>query len=127
MVKAQDAASAQLGVKQAQEQVIQSVKLDEREKDLLEAKKLCETSEEDLRKKSPQELQEYIRLLHMYHQKMQEQANYWLDAKEQLVMDAETHNKVIASLVQYAQQQQIAPKGSIQGKKGTVTSKTRSK
>jgi hypothetical protein len=45
-----------------------------------------------------------------YQQKMYEQSNYWLDAKEQLIMDAETHNKVIASLVQYARDQQQAPK-----------------
>jgi Skp family chaperone for outer membrane proteins len=66
---------------------------------------------DDLRKKSVQELEEIIQKLHIYHQRMHEQANYWLDAKEQLVMDAETHNKVIASLVQYAKDQQEAPKG----------------
>jgi Skp family chaperone for outer membrane proteins len=72
---------------------------------------LTEITEEELRKKSPDELQSLIKSLHIYHPKIHEQANYWLDAKEQLVMDAETHNKVIASLVQYAQQQQQAPKG----------------
>lgn len=41
---------------------------------------------------------------------MQDQAGFWLDAKEQLVMDAEMHNKMIASLVGYAQQQQVALK-----------------
>jgi hypothetical protein len=50
--------------------------------------------------------------MQIYQQKMYEQSNYWLDAKEQLIMDAETHNKVIASLVQYARDQQQAPKGN---------------
>ena len=36
-------------------------------------------------------------------ERMQDQVNYWLDGREQLVMDAEMHNKMIASLVQYAQ------------------------
>ena len=45
---------------------------------------------------------------------MQEQVNYWLDGKEQLMMDAEMNNKMIASLVTYAQQQQVA------GTKGIV-------
>jgi Skp family chaperone for outer membrane proteins len=67
---------------------------------------------EELRRKTTEELQGFLNSLHLYHQKMHEQANYWLDAKEQLIMDAETHNKVIASLVQYAQQQQQqVPKG----------------
>lgn len=56
--------------------------------------------------------------------KIQEQAAFWLDAKEQLLMDAEMHNKMIASLVQYAQQQQIkgpsAAKKLQANKKGAV-------
>lgn len=48
-------------------------------------------------------------------QRLKEQCSYWLDAKEQLILDAEMHNKMIASLVQYAQQQQLtsAKPGSI--------------
>ena len=65
---------------------------------------------EELRKKSIQELESLLKNMQAYHQKMYEQANYWLDAKEQLIMDAETHNKVIASLVQFARDQQQAPK-----------------
>ena len=49
--------------------------------------------------------------------RMQEQAGYWLDAKEQLVMDAEMHNKMIASLVQYATQQQLQGNKKSPGKK----------
>lgn len=59
-----------------------------------------------------QELQSLVLSLQIYQQKMYEQSNYWLDAKEQLIMDAETHNKVIASLVQHARDQQQAPKGN---------------
>ena len=90
----------------------QNTTLNDKEKDIVEAKKICDFSEEELRKKSIPELESLIEDLQNYHQKMHEQANYWLDAKEQLIMDAETHNKVIASLVQYARDQQQAPKGN---------------
>ena len=36
---------------------------------------------------------------------MQVQAAYWLDAREQLLMDAEMHHKMIGSLVGYAKLQ----------------------
>nr|KAJ3418790.1 hypothetical protein HK105_007841 [Polyrhizophydium stewartii] len=85
--------------------------LDPREADLLEAKRLCDITEEEMRRHSTEEIREFVKALMDFHSKMQEQANYWLDSKEQLVMDAEMHNKMIASLVQYAQQQQNAPKG----------------
>ncbi len=49
---------------------------------------------------------------------MQDQAGYWLDAKEQLIMDAEMHNKMIASLVQYATQQSLHGAKKSPGKKG---------
>ncbi|KAI9099720.1 hypothetical protein DFS34DRAFT_678305 [Phlyctochytrium arcticum] len=98
---------------------------DSREAELAEARRLCDIPEDDIRGKSTAELQELILTLTSYHQKMQDQANYWLDSKEQLVMDAEMHNKMIASLVQYAQQQQVTPKGgqrsSSPGKKGKST------
>lgn len=58
-----------------------------------------------------EELRDLVQVLMDYNSKMLEQSNYWLDSKEQLVMDAEMHNKMIASLVQYAQQQQVSPKG----------------
>jgi hypothetical protein len=48
---------------------------------------------------------------------MQEQVDYWLDSKERLLMDAEMHNKMIASLVNFAQQQQETPKGKQPKKK----------
>ena len=100
--------------------------MDPKEAELLEAKRLCDITQgkcyfysflfsylftEELRFKSTEDLRTLVSALMDYHQKMQEQANYWLDSKEQLIMDAEMHNKMIASLVQYAQQQQIAPKG----------------
>ncbi|KAJ3042090.1 hypothetical protein HDV00_008172 [Rhizophlyctis rosea] len=84
---------------------------DEKEADLFEAKRLCDITEEEMRRKSTAELQSLISDLQRAQQRMQEQANEWLDAKERLVMDAEMHNKMIASLVQYAQQQQVGPKG----------------
>ncbi len=55
---------------------------------------------------SDQELQKLLERFLAISKQMQEYTAYWLDAKEQLVMDAEMHNKMIASLVQYAQQQQ---------------------
>ncbi|KAI8912245.1 hypothetical protein DFJ77DRAFT_511761 [Powellomyces hirtus] len=95
---------------------------DARDMELLEAKRLCEVAEDDLRNQSVEQLAALVASLTAAHQKMQDQANYWLDSKEQLVMDAEMHNKMIASLVQYAQQQQTAPKASPRssspGKKG---------
>ncbi|KAH9246716.1 hypothetical protein BASA81_015720 [Batrachochytrium salamandrivorans] len=86
--------------------------LDPREADLLEAKRLCDLSEDEIRRHSTEDIRELIKSLMDHHVKMQEQANHWLDSKEQLVMDAEMHNKMIASLVQYAQQQQVTPKVS---------------
>ncbi|KAJ3180593.1 hypothetical protein HDU85_003997 [Gaertneriomyces sp. JEL0708] len=83
---------------------------DSREAELLEARKLCDITEDDLRRKTTLDLNDLIHALKESHQKMQGQANFWLDSKEQLVLDAEMHHKMIASLVQYAQQQQ-GPKG----------------
>ncbi|KAJ3288675.1 hypothetical protein HK104_008031 [Borealophlyctis nickersoniae] len=97
---------------------------DAREAEVFEAKRLCDITEDEMRRKSPAELSDLIRTLHAMHQRMQEQANHWLDAKEQLAMDAEMHNKMIASLVQYAQQQQVAPKGAVKGKSPGKSSKT---
>ncbi|KNC99437.1 uncharacterized protein SPPG_05678 [Spizellomyces punctatus DAOM BR117] len=99
---------------------------DARESELAEARKLCDIPEDEIRKKSVEELADLVQQLTVYHQKMQDQANYWLDSKEQLIMDAEMHNKMIASLVQYAQQQQTAPKGQRSvspGKKGKTSAK----
>ena len=75
---------------------------------------------DELLKKTPEQLKEISETLLELSRKMQEQAAYWLDAKEQLVMDAEMHNKMIASLVSYAQQQQIASKST------TLTKKSKS-
>jgi ribosomal protein L29 len=63
---------------------------------------------DEIRGKSKNELRELIQELQGSLHHIQEQSNYWLDAKEQLMMDAEMHNKMIASLVTYAQQQQIS-------------------
>ncbi|KAJ3378196.1 hypothetical protein HDU92_007598 [Lobulomyces angularis] len=79
----------------------------ERELEYNEAKRLAEISEEEVSRKTTDELKALIKTLSAMTHKIQDQANYWLDAKEQLVMDAEMHNKMIASLVQYAQQQQV--------------------
>ena len=107
----------------------QNTVLCDKDKDLAEAMKLCDISDgnrlnlrisEELRKKSTQELQSLLQNFQIYQQKMYEQSNYWLDAKEQLIMDAETHNKVIASLVQHARDQQEVPKGKIVAAKATT-------
>jgi hypothetical protein len=58
-----------------------------------------------LANKSLDELKEISKKIHFYTTRMQEHTSYWMDAKEQLLLDAEMHNKMIASLVQYAQQQ----------------------
>ncbi|KAJ1548759.1 hypothetical protein HK405_015545, partial [Cladochytrium tenue] len=60
---------------------------DVRQAEIDAAKTCCDVTEEELAR---QQL------------RMQEQANFWLDAREQLLMDAEMHNKMIKSLVQYA-------------------------
>ncbi|KAI8810996.1 hypothetical protein BJ742DRAFT_799448 [Cladochytrium replicatum] len=88
--------------------VTASSKEDPRDVEMQTARALCEITEDELRQKSADELQTLIRELGSYTSRMQEHANYWLDAKEQLVMDAEMHNKMIASLVNYAQQLQVA-------------------
>ncbi|KAJ3055256.1 hypothetical protein HK097_011057 [Rhizophlyctis rosea] len=88
----------------------------EKESDLEEAKRLCDITEDEMRRKTISELQQLIQSLQTSQQRMQEQANEWLDAKERLIMDAEMHNKMIASLVQYAQQQQVGPKAGARGK-----------
>ncbi|KAI9331457.1 hypothetical protein DFJ73DRAFT_857290 [Zopfochytrium polystomum] len=86
---------------------------DTRQAEIDEAKSYCNISEEELRKQTNEELVGLIKVLAMHQVKMQEQANFWLDAKEQLLMDAEMHNKMIASLVQYATQQHVgSPKGA---------------
>ncbi|KAI9329294.1 hypothetical protein BDR26DRAFT_923008 [Obelidium mucronatum] len=81
---------------------------DPRQADIDEAKKHCSITEaplsDEIRKMTTAELNTLIQSLASSQLKMQEQSNYWLDAKEQLLMDAEMHNKMIASLVQYATQ-----------------------
>ena len=56
--------------------------------------------------KSKDELQDFIRSLNDSLIALQEQVNYWNEAKEQLLVDAEMHNKMIANLVTYAKEQQ---------------------
>ena len=63
-----------------------------------------------LKRKNPEELSNILSQMQLLNNKLNDQAIYWLDAKEQLAMDAEMHNKMIANLVQFAQQQQQAPK-----------------
>ncbi|KAJ3196364.1 hypothetical protein HK101_009177 [Irineochytrium annulatum] len=92
------------------------MEVDPKTADVLEAKRLCSLLEDELRQKSNMELEDLITQLALYQVKMQEQANFWLDSKEQLIMDAEMHNKMIASLVQYATQQASA-KPTAKGKK----------
>ena len=75
------------------------------------------TSLADLQGKSLDDLKAMAGELSGLVRRMQEQAGYWLDAKEQLVMDAEMHNKMIASLVQYATQQQLQGNKKSPGKK----------
>ena len=108
--------------------VVAEVSEETRERSLSDARALCHLPEgntlqliylwvDELLKKTPEQLKEISETLLELSRKMQEQAAYWLDAKEQLVMDAEMHNKMIASLVSYAQQQQIASKSTTLTKK----------
>jgi len=80
--------------------------LDTRDQDIANAKKLCDITEVDIRSKSKEEVKNLIKSLNSSLGKVQTQANYWLDAKEQLVMESEMHNKMIASLVNLAQQKE---------------------
>ncbi|KAL7752190.1 hypothetical protein RI367_002235 [Sorochytrium milnesiophthora] len=74
---------------------------------------LCELSEDDLNAKSVDELQSIQSTLAHAVPRLTAQINYYLDAKEQLSMDSEMHNKVISVLVQQAQKahQMNAQKG----------------
>ncbi|KAJ3130479.1 hypothetical protein HK098_000044 [Nowakowskiella sp. JEL0407] len=90
---------------------------DSRDEEIKTAKALCEISEDELRKKTAEELQDIVRQLLTISTKLHQQSNYWLDAKEQLLMDAEMHNKMIASLVQYAQQLQVQVPNKGKGKR----------
>ncbi|TPX41953.1 hypothetical protein SeMB42_g02839 [Synchytrium endobioticum] len=91
--------------------------------DLGVAKRLAEISEDRIRRMTVQELGDLKTRVVDSTQRMQDQVNFWLDGREQLVMDAEMHNKMIASLVQYAQQQQLhsAAAAKQQGKKPSKT------
>jgi hypothetical protein len=60
----------------------------------------------ELESKSKVELQNLIQELTQSLQMLNEQLAYWIDTREKLVMDGEMHNKMIASLVSFAQQQQ---------------------
>ncbi|KAJ3154673.1 hypothetical protein HDU89_007912 [Geranomyces variabilis] len=110
------------GIQPSSAAIPESGKRDSRDAELLEAKRLCEVNEDELRNQTPEQLAALIASLTAAHQKMQDQANFWLDSKEQLVMDAEMHNKMIASLVQYAQQTtqkaSSSARSSSPGKKG---------
>lgn len=110
-------AAVQIVVNRATGEIAGDAK-DVRQAEIDEAKLACSMLEDELRQKSNDELVELIKSLALHQVKMQEQANYWLDAKEQLLMDAEMHNKMIASLVQYATQQHVAgsPKGTPRGR-----------
>ncbi|KAJ3406839.1 hypothetical protein HDU80_010236 [Chytriomyces hyalinus] len=85
------------------------VSSDPRQAELDKAKKYCTITEDEIRGMSIAELSDLVQALAQLQVKMQEQSNFWLDSKEQLLMDAEMHNKMIASLVLYATQK---PKGS---------------
>jgi hypothetical protein len=74
---------------------------DQREAELAEAKRLIDIPHDDLRQKTIPELEALVVALRDQHAKVLAQTNYWLDAREQLVMDAEMQNKIIASLVNY--------------------------
>jgi hypothetical protein len=90
---------------------------DPREMELISAKKLVDISSIEMNSKTPQQLQTLINTLTEYNSKIQSQTNYYLDSKEQLVMESEMHNKMISNLVLYAQQQQEDIKVSLKGKK----------
>lgn len=93
------------------------------EQELITAKKLVDIPVTEISQKSPEQLQQLISSLQEYNARIQAQTDFYLDAKEQLVIDAEMHNRMIAQLVTYAQQQQEESKGilhtkSIVAKKG---------
>jgi len=76
------------------------------------ARELANIDPESLKSKSKKELQELIKSVIEATQNCNEYLNYVLDQKEQLKMDAEMHDKMIACLVQHAKQKQMAPKSS---------------
>ena len=82
------------------------------------AKSLVDIPESQLVLMTRVELEKICADLNDMTHKIQDQAAFYLDAKEQLLMDAELHNKMIASLVQYAQQQ--SQQGSPKAKKGVA-------
>lgn len=81
---------------------------DETEIELSEARRICDITELELRGKTTIQLHALVAELKSSADKIQNQINSWMDAKEHLIIDSEMHNKMIASLVSYAQQQQIS-------------------
>ncbi|KAI9189945.1 hypothetical protein H9P43_001378 [Blastocladiella emersonii ATCC 22665] len=74
---------------------------------------LAALSEDELRGKPDRELAELQQILAHAVQGLHAQINYFLDAREQLQLDAEMHNKMISVLVQQAQKShQRLKKGS---------------
>jgi len=80
-------------------------------KNMKRPKKLAGIDPESLKTKTKKELQELIKSVIEATQNSNEYLNIVLDQKEQLKMDAEMNDKMIACLVQHAKQKQMSPKG----------------
>jgi hypothetical protein len=65
--------------------------------------KLVQLGDDELKSASVQQLMEYKKTLSSALHGLHAQINYYLDAREQLQLDAEMHNKMISALVQQAQ------------------------
>ncbi|KAI9145628.1 hypothetical protein BKA69DRAFT_1048739 [Paraphysoderma sedebokerense] len=64
---------------------------------------LCDVTEDELRTRPIEELKKLESTMRQYISTVTEQINYYLDAREQLAMDSEMHNKMISALVTQAQ------------------------
>ncbi|KXS14201.1 hypothetical protein M427DRAFT_57948 [Gonapodya prolifera JEL478] len=85
-----------------------SLTMEERQQLLDQSRALVTHSEDDLRAMSEEELQEFLGKLQLATQRTLEYVGLLKDHREQLLMDAEMHNKMIGALVQLAQQQKGA-------------------
>ncbi|RKO98988.1 hypothetical protein CXG81DRAFT_28230 [Caulochytrium protostelioides] len=73
---------------------------------LAEARQLVSLPPAELTAMDDEELEAFIASLEASIHAMTRQADYWMEAQENLAADAAMYNQMIGSLVQYAQQQQ---------------------
>lgn len=99
-------------ISQKNKEIIKEQKIDmnEKNKKYEIAKGLANINPDSLKTKTIEEIGELIKSVIEATQNSNEYLNLILDQKEQLKMDAEMHDKMIACLVQHAKQQQMTPK-----------------